>query len=111
MAEARLIVLSNPIEGREDEYNHWYTGTHLEDVLAVEGFHAAQRFRFSPGRMSKDAPHRYLAIYEIEDGKRKQAEDAVIAASRTDAMSISGALEWPATAWWFEAISERVEEQ
>jgi hypothetical protein len=108
MATARLIVLSNPVEGREDEYNDWYTNTHIEEVLAIEGFHAAQRFKFSPGRMSKEAPHRYLAIYEIEDGKRKQAEDAVIAASRAD-MKISDALVWPATAWWFEAITDRIQ--
>ena len=36
MAKLWLVVLTNPVEGREDEYNEWYSGRHLEDVLAVD---------------------------------------------------------------------------
>ena len=33
-----LLFFCNPVEGREDEYNKWYTDTHLQDVVKVTGF-------------------------------------------------------------------------
>ena len=47
MPRYNLIVLTNPVDGREDEYNDWYTNVHLDDVLKVPGVVAAQRFRRS----------------------------------------------------------------
>ena len=45
MAKYLLISLSNAVEGKEDEFNDWYTNRHMLDLLAVDGFVAAQRFR------------------------------------------------------------------
>ena len=104
-----LIVLTKPKEGREDEYNEWYTQEHLDDVLACEGFRAAQRFRFRPGRLSAEAPYGYLAIYEAEEGSIDRAEAALLDAAGTEAMPISTALDRDQLVWWFEAISDRVE--
>ena len=33
MATHRLIVFTQPTEGKEDEYNRWYDEVHLGDVL------------------------------------------------------------------------------
>ncbi|MGI9624473.1 MAG: hypothetical protein ACR2PK_16700, partial [Acidimicrobiales bacterium] len=60
----RLFVYSNPVDGREDEYNDWYDSVHIAEVLEVEGFVGCQRFSVDPGTDS--APARYLAIYEID---------------------------------------------
>ncbi|MCW2914426.1 MAG: hypothetical protein JWN52_2494 [Actinomycetia bacterium] len=62
-----MVALTDPVEGEDDEYNAWYSDTHLGEVLAIDGCVAAQRFRVVDGT-SPGAPHRYLAIYEIEDG-------------------------------------------
>ena len=35
MATALLVVLTHPAEGKEDEYNRWYSEEHLDDVLAA----------------------------------------------------------------------------
>lgn len=62
-----LLVLSEPVAGREDEYNDWYDHVHLVEVLQVPGFVAAQRFSAGepmPGR--EGPPRKYLSIYEIE---------------------------------------------
>ncbi|MGJ3558570.1 hypothetical protein ACR6C2_04830 [Streptomyces sp. INA 01156] len=32
-----LLVLSDPVEGREDEYNEWYSGQHLGETLQTRG--------------------------------------------------------------------------
>jgi hypothetical protein len=109
MASLVLIVLTNPKEGREGEYNDWYTEHHLDDVLACEGFRAAQRYQFTPGQLSAEAPYRYLAIYEAEEGSVERAEAALLAAAGTDAMPISKALSRDQAVWWYTAISDRVE--
>ena len=68
MAKYTFIVLTNPVEGKESEYNDWYNRHHIPDVLNVPGFVSAQRFRLADTQMSRDGnrAHKYLAVYEIE---------------------------------------------
>jgi hypothetical protein len=70
MADANLfLVLSNPVEGRETEFEKWYEEVHLDDVLAVPGVISAQRFHLAPGPDETLMPppaHRYLAVYELD---------------------------------------------
>lgn len=112
-----FVVMSDPVPGREDEYNDWYGGRHLSDVLAVEGFAAAQRFAFVPTDFSATAPHRYLALYEIEAERAEDAAAALRAAldlsrreeaeGREPTMSSSPALAQRRATWWFTAVGER----
>jgi hypothetical protein len=106
-----LVVMTNPTEGREQEYNDWYSNEHLADVLAVEGFRAAQRFAFVESGLSKDAPKRYLAIYEVDEDARERAEELLLSTANTDAMPISRSMERGALTWWFQSITDRVESQ
>jgi len=70
MQHYKFMVLTNPVAGQEDEYNHWYNEQHIPDVLKVPGFVAAQRFLATDeGRQNG---HKYLAIYEIESGDINQ---------------------------------------
>ncbi|MEQ8719131.1 MAG: DUF4286 family protein [Acidimicrobiales bacterium] len=64
----RLLVFSNPVAGREDEFNDWYDNRHLHDVVAVHGVHAARRFELvdSPMAHGGPSPHMYLAVYEFD---------------------------------------------
>ena len=41
MGRYMFLGLTNATEGRDDEFNDWYDNRHLPDVLAVEGFVAA----------------------------------------------------------------------
>jgi hypothetical protein len=68
MAKYTFIVLTNPVEGKESEYNDWYNRQHIPDVLNVPGFVSAQRFHLADDQMSRDGnrAHKYLAVYEIE---------------------------------------------
>jgi hypothetical protein len=104
-----LVVLTNPVEGREDEFNEWYSGRHLDDVLAVEGFTAAQRFKLVDSKLSRGCEHRYLAIYEADHDDAERAETALFAAAGTDAMPISEAMAKPQVTWFFQTITDRVE--
>jgi hypothetical protein len=63
MARGIVVVRSRPVSPeREDEFNAWYGGVHLRELLAVPGFVSARRFRRVSGA---EAPE-YLAVYEVE---------------------------------------------
>lgn len=87
----KFLVLSNPVEGREDEYNTWYDNTHLADVLKVDGFVAAQRFSAVPME-GADQPYRYMAIYEIEANDPHAVLAALNGRAGTPDMVLSDAL-------------------
>ena len=60
------LVFSNPVAGKEDEYNKWYDTQHAQDVVAVPGFVTAQRFVASETPLrTTTPPAKYLVIYKI----------------------------------------------
>lgn len=92
MAHYKLVVLSEPHEGREDEYNRWYNDVHLGEVVRVPGFVSAQRFRLHTP-MGGEFPHKYLSIYEVECDDPQKVLDGLVAATQAGEMDISGALD------------------
>ena len=75
MAEPNLfLVFSNPVTGREAEFNAWYDAVHVPEVLAVPGVIAARRYEVAPmetpeleGAPSPEpTAHGYLAVYELD---------------------------------------------
>jgi hypothetical protein len=112
-----FVVMTDPVAGREDEYNDWYAERHLPEVLALDGFASAQRFAFAPTGRWDTAPHRYLAIYEVDGdrldvaaaalGEALDASERDVAAGRPPRMARSAALAPARGAWWFSAIGER----
>jgi hypothetical protein len=62
----RLIVLSNPSAGNEQEYNDWYDHQHVPDVLRVPGFSAAQRLRLATVSPATTVLPRYAVNFEFE---------------------------------------------
>lgn len=80
--KAIMVVLTDPKdESVEDEYNDWYTNTHLNDVLKVPGFVAATRYRLADEQPEGAPPasHRYLAVYEIDADDIGGALDELVA--------------------------------
>ncbi|TGD71348.1 hypothetical protein E4634_18935 [Mangrovimicrobium sediminis] len=65
MASYKFVVLSRPVEGREDEYNEWYQTVHLPELTSIPGIQAAQRFRMEVALVEGDA-WPYMSIYELE---------------------------------------------
>lgn len=103
-AQHQILVFTDPVEGREDEYNTWYDDIHVSEVLAVEGFVACQRFATDP---SRNPPAKYLAVYEVD------AEDPVEAwktLQRTiPQMNMSDSLDMSSVhTWIYTALGERV---
>lgn len=107
----RLVVLTNPVAGREDEYNHWYSNQHLGDVTAIPGMVSAQRFKIHSGvtEAGKKSAYKYLAIYEIETDQLDKMLGELQTRPGTPAMPMSDALDTTsASATVFEVITPRV---
>lgn len=65
MPKGIFVVQSAPADAsREAEFNEWYTGTHIPELLDVDGFVSARRFKARDDDGSVTRP--YLAVYEIE---------------------------------------------
>jgi hypothetical protein len=102
VAKYVYVILSNPVEGKEDEYNDWYTNTHLADVKRL-GFSSARRFKLAD--IPQPAEHKYLALYEVETDDIAAVSDSLIKAAGTPALPLSDAMDYRnLKTWFFEAI-------
>jgi hypothetical protein len=79
-AMGQMLVFTNAVEGRDDDFNQWYDDVHLTEVLALPEFTGARRFRLAEAQVFDDQQFRYLAIYEY-GGTAQEAVDALKAAS------------------------------
>jgi hypothetical protein len=77
-----VLVFSNPVDGKEDEFNAWYDDVHVPEVLRTEGYLGVTRYKLSArqanmGRLEStdgvdvEALPRlpsqlYLAVWEME---------------------------------------------
>lgn len=68
MSTSRFFVLSHPPDGVSAEQFHEWYDVHVAEVLALEGFRAAERFALDFVRSSSGEPLAYthLIEYEIE---------------------------------------------
>lgn len=107
MARYELIVLSNPVEGQEEEYHRWYDEQHLKDVLSVDGVVSAQRFKVAD---ITPVAHRYMAVYGIETDDLAATMGQLGARAGTDSMPMSPAYDGAnATVFAYEELGPRLE--
>lgn len=119
MPKQILVVFTNPVEGKEDEYNAWYNGRHLGDVVGTGPFVRAQRFRLEDVDPHVPSKFRYLAIYEVEDGKLQAARDWLVwagaehaealEAGREPQVPMTDALHEKRVIFFFEAMGDPLE--
>lgn len=99
-----LVVLSNPTEGNEEEFDDWYEHTHLPQVCDVPGVVGAERYRVA--QIDGPAPsHQFLAIYRLEqdpatvlDEIKARVASGVIEMNDTIDLTSVSMTAWSATA-------------
>lgn len=110
MGKQSLIALTNPLEGRDDEFNEWYTNEHLTDVFKLPGIVAAQRYKLSDVQLRQGPlDWKYMAVYEIDIEDVSVTLNALAAASGTDAMKLSPAVSPERMVWIYQPITDRIE--
>ena len=60
-----VLILTEPTEGKEDEFNDYYENLHLDEVLATTDLQTAQRFKLVE-EAGEGSPLPYLALYETQ---------------------------------------------
>lgn len=97
MAKHVVVVLSEPVEGREAEFDDWYENTHIPEVLATTGWQSGQRFELTAEKGQK-CPLKYLAFYEAE---ADSGADVVATLDATrDQRQQSDSFDWKRAGLW-----------
>ncbi|PXA82851.1 hypothetical protein DMC47_45145 [Nostoc sp. 3335mG] len=100
MANVLQLVLSQPNEGMDEEFNHWYGGSHLLHGVETPGVLSGQRFTRAAAPWP-NGRHDYLMIWEMDDPAYTLAELAKVKGSAD--MPISPAINMdtvqPPTFW------------
>jgi hypothetical protein len=65
------VVFSNPVPGREDQFNEWYDNVHIPELLAVPGMVSATRYALHEAAIyhvkgGVVPEHKYMCVYELE---------------------------------------------
>jgi len=110
MSRYMCIALTNPVEGREQEFNEWYDNQHIPDVLSVPGCVSAQRFKLSDVQLpNRPSPYRYLAVYEFESDAAQRVVKAIVEAPMplSDAVSRDPMFLTP----FFEPLGPKIEKK
>lgn len=109
MPKYLLLAMNNAVEGRDVEFNDWYSNQHLKDVLKIPGIVSAQRYTLSPvQRMAPPFPWTYFAIYEVETSDLKATMDALSARVGTANMPMSDAIHEIRQSFILQAITDKI---
>lgn len=100
-----VLILSEPTEGREDEFNDYYENLHLREVLETTQLKTAQRFKLVE-QTGGPCPLSYLAVYETEaDDPAEILRD--IAETRRKRQQSDALNRRTARVWVFEEIGPK----
>lgn len=66
MHQSILLVYTDIDPEHEEAFNRWYDEVHLPDLLQIDGFLAARRYKLSgPSPRNQQPASQYLALYEL----------------------------------------------
>ena len=105
MVRFSFVVHTNPVEGREQEYNDWYSNQHLKDLLAIPGVISARRFKLSGTQIQDVAQtYQYLAIYDIEADDVSSFIKEIMLRTENGAIAVSTAMSSDLLPVFWEAL-------
>jgi hypothetical protein len=93
MPKGIMFVPSQPASpDREDEYNKWYSGTHIPEVCGVDGVVGARRFKISDPAQAASGASTYIALYELDADDLGKVFEEIAAQSMDGRIQMSDAL-------------------
>ncbi|MFG1923333.1 hypothetical protein [Cryptosporangium sp. NPDC048952] len=84
-----LLILSNPVDGKDAEFREWYWGIHIPEVLGLPVIEAAHRYSV-PDALRANAPQRYATLYDVK-GSAAEAMNALFTSglSSSDTLDVA----------------------
>jgi hypothetical protein len=90
-----LVVQSRPTSPEDaDAFHRWYDEFHVPEILGVDGFASARRFRSIDGES-------FLAVYEVDDVETAKAAMAEAQSSGAMTRPTGVQLDPPPSVQWF----------
>ncbi|HEY3684746.1 MAG TPA: hypothetical protein VGL93_17050 [Streptosporangiaceae bacterium] len=91
MTKVLMLVWTSPVDGRDEEFLHWYDTVHISDIrAAVAGVGDVTRYRMT---RAGDDPSRYLTVYELADADPAAVTKALGEAAGSGRMEMSPAMD------------------
>ena len=89
-----VVVMTNAAEGREQEFNDWYSNVHVHDVVKVPGIVAARRYELNEVQRRALPPDqaRYMALYDFQTDDLQRTLGILASRAGTTEMPTSSAL-------------------
>lgn len=102
-----VLVLTEPTDGNENEFNDYYENLHLDEVLESTGWRSAQRFKLVD-EAGEGCPLPYLASYEAEADSAAEVLQT-LSDTRPQRQQSDALNRRTGRAWVFEQIGPRHE--
>lgn len=107
-ANCKLLALSRPAEGREQDLVDWYETRHFDDMVRIPGVRNAQRFALRPSGRGNAAPWTLAALYDARANEPKELLQSIRARRGTADMQLTDALDTSVeVACLYKALSPR----
>jgi hypothetical protein len=86
-----FVGQSSAAEGKDSEFNDWYVGKHMPEMMKLAGVVSVRRFRLAGAQLPRmPTPQQYLAIYEIETDAPETFVKDMIAKAMSGQLPASG---------------------
>jgi hypothetical protein len=106
------LALTDPAEGRDEDFNEWYDRHHLPEILRhTPGFTAGRRFERASAQREGQLPGwQYLALYQVDAEDIGASLDAIVPLIKDRTFtSPRGALDPGHASWSYTGTGERFE--
>lgn len=100
------VILTNPVEGREEAFNEWYE-EHVGEIVDVDGHTWGRRYVIDPDQRPgmHEPEYRYLALYGFT-GAPNRIHAALRASDEAGVTRGSDALDPSYGAWVYTPIND-----
>jgi Domain of unknown function (DUF4286) len=89
-----MVVQSGSAGDSEEAYNQWYRETHIPQILGVEGFVSARRYRLNKELTANSTEYTYITIYEIEGDDLQEPLTNLATRAASGGLDRYGDIEW-----------------
>ncbi|GAB4142322.1 MAG: hypothetical protein Tsb0016_10570 [Sphingomonadales bacterium] len=106
----KFVALVNAVDGKDDIFNDWHSGTHLPEVVRAAGFTRGERLKLVPGTNGENTAYQYLVVFEGEGDQPMEALQKLGAAVEAGQIQMSDSLGGPIWSSLYEEIDGAVYE-